>query len=113
MPVDDIKPTRPDQEVPPVSEDKHIVSQGGERSPHLPHDRDESVSSQHSAPRQIIEQARRDTEAGLLDADVSPPMDALYKREFRQAEASDASSGPTEEADATPTPLRGRSPRAE
>ena len=65
-----------------------IMSDG--RGPQLPHERDESSSSQDSGPRPIIEQAGRDIEAGLEDDDLGPPMNDTYTREFR---AGDDESG--------------------
>lgn len=65
-----------------------ITSDG--RGPQLPHERDESSSSQDSGPREVIQQAHRDLEAGLKDDDLGPPMDETYAREFR---AEDDASG--------------------
>lgn len=61
-----------------------VPVQGGERAPRLPHERDESSSSQElGESRDVIEQAARDTEAGIQDSSLGPPMDALYQRRFR------------------------------
>jgi hypothetical protein len=48
----------------------------------LPHERDESVGAAGQAPRKIIEQARRDLEAGLVDTDMraTPGLDAQRRR---------------------------------
>jgi hypothetical protein len=35
----------------------------------LPHERDESHSSQGSGPRRVIEQAKRDIDRGIVDTD--------------------------------------------
>ena len=44
----------------------------------LPHERDESVGAAGQAPRKVIEQARRDLEAGQVDTDMraTPGLDA-------------------------------------
>ena len=78
------------EQVATLGETTSIMS--GERAPKLPHEIDESCSSQGSGPREVIEQARKDAEAGLEDDDLGPPMDATYHREFRsQGDASGAS----------------------
>ena len=48
----------------------------------LPHERDESVGAAGRAPRRVIEQARRDLEAGLVDTDMraTPGLDAQRRR---------------------------------
>ena len=48
----------------------------------LPHERDESVGTAGRAPRRVIEQARRDLEAGLVDTDMraTPGLDAQCRR---------------------------------
>ncbi len=58
-----------------------VMSEG--RAPRLPHERDESSSSQSSGPRKIMEQASKDLEAGLEDSSMGPPVDETYRREFR------------------------------
>lgn len=52
----------------------------GEPAPRMPHERDESSDSQDSAPRRIIEQARRDIVSGQKDTDKGPPLDETYRR---------------------------------
>jgi hypothetical protein len=44
----------------------------------LPHERDESTNTVASAPDAMIEQAKRDLDAGLVDTDmrVTPGLDA-------------------------------------
>ena len=55
---------------------KHPVAatqpRGGAAPPKLklPHERDESVGAGGRAPRKVIEQARRDLEAGQVDTDL-------------------------------------------
>ena len=48
----------------------------------LPHERDESLGSAGRSPRQVIEQARRDLEAGQVDTDMraTPGLDAQRRR---------------------------------
>ena len=65
----------------PNAETKPVLS--GDRAPRLPHEHDESASSQDSGPREVIEQAYRDVQNGLVDSDRGPAMDALYKRTLR------------------------------
>ena len=50
----------------------------------LPHERDESVGAAGQAPRKIIEQARRDLEAGQVDTDMraTPGLDAQRRRKL-------------------------------
>ena len=49
----------------------------GEALP-LPHERDESTNSVASAPDAVIEQAKRDLDAGMVDTDMraTPGLDA-------------------------------------
>lgn len=81
-------PKEPCKDVPCQGETVTIMSDG--RGPKLPHERDESCSSQDSGPREVIEQAHRDVEAGIEDDDLGPPMNDTYEREFR---AEDDESG--------------------
>ncbi len=48
----------------------------------LPHERDESVGAAGQAPRKVMEQARRDLEAGQVDTDMraTPGLDAQRRR---------------------------------
>lgn len=59
-----------------------VMSEG--RAPKLPHERDESSSSQDSGPREVIRQAHKDVKAGIQDSDIGPPMDRTYERQFRK-----------------------------
>lgn len=52
----------------------------GEVAPRLPHERDESTDSQVSRPREVIEQARRDVDQGLVDTDRGPVLDDAYQK---------------------------------
>jgi hypothetical protein len=61
-----------------------VMSDGS--APKLPHERDESSSSQQSEPREVIEQASKDLAAGIVDGDMGPPMDDTYFREFREGD---------------------------
>lgn len=61
--------------------------QGGSRAPKLPHERDESSTSQHQAESQdVIEQAAKDLEAGLQDTSKADAMDEVYQRGFRDGD---------------------------
>jgi len=53
----------------------------------LPHERDESVGAAGQTPRSVIEQARRDLEAGLVDTDMraTPGLDAQRRRRLVKA----------------------------
>ena len=53
----------------------------GEPAPRLPHEHDESADSGRSAPREIIRQAKRDTDSGKVDTDRGPPADAAYRKQ--------------------------------
>jgi len=48
-----------------------------------PHERDESVDSQHSEPRNIIKQAHDDVERGLADTTRGEATDQTYERNLR------------------------------
>lgn len=52
----------------------------GIQSPRLPHERDESADSQHSEPREVIEQAHEDVQEGRQDTDKGPPLDDTYRK---------------------------------
>lgn len=81
-------PPLPD-EAPSIQGETVTITTDG-RAPKLPHERDESASSQASGPREVIQQAQRDLDAGMKDSDLGPPMDETYSREFR---AEDDESG--------------------
>lgn len=72
------------QAAPKQGETLPVMSDG--RAPRLPHERDESSSSQSSEPRENIQQAAKDIEAGIKDGDLGPPMDDTYHREFRKGD---------------------------
>lgn len=48
----------------------------------LPHERDETLGAAGRSPRKVIEQARRDLEAGQVDTDMraTPGLDAQRRR---------------------------------
>lgn len=84
-------PRRPHQPAsptdrPPQGETLPVMSEGS--APRLPHERDESSSSQGSAPREVIEQASKDIARGIQDSDLGPPMDDTYERAFRKDKAN-------------------------
>lgn len=51
--------------------------------PRLPHERDESASSQHGPDQEVVRQAARDIENGLQDTGTGPVLDATHRRAFR------------------------------
>ena len=55
----------------------------GDPSPRLPHERDESADDAGAAPRPLVEQARRDVEAGRSQTDKGEATDELYGRTLR------------------------------
>lgn len=55
--------------------------------PPLPHERDESASSQRGPDQEVIQQAARDIENGLEDTGTGPVLDATHRRLFRDDEA--------------------------
>lgn len=57
--------------------------------PRLPHERDESASSQRGPNQPVIRQAARDIENGLVDTDVGPVLDATQRRLFGDDEQED------------------------
>ncbi len=70
-----------DQDRPASPAQGHTRSKvDGKVTPRLPHERDESSDSQHSAPREHMKQASKDLEAGLVDTDKGPPLDRTYKQ---------------------------------
>ena len=52
--------------------------------PALPHERDESTSHVATAPDPVIQQAKRDLDAGLVDTDMraTPGLDAKRRAEL-------------------------------
>ena len=52
------------------------------RQPRLPHERDQSLDSQDSPPREKMRQARGDLDRGLVDTDKGPELDRVYRRNF-------------------------------
>lgn len=76
------KPTRPDQ---PNAETKPSI--GNEPVPRLPHERDESASSQQGPDQEVIRQAARDIENGLEDTGTGPVLDTTHRRLFRDEDA--------------------------
>lgn len=52
------------------------------QAPLLPHERDQSTGSADEAPREVMRQAKRDLDAGLVDTDMhaSAGMDAERRR---------------------------------
>ena len=62
------------------------VEQGGESSPRLPHERDQSSDSQQTPdgnPPAIGRKAHDDVERGLVDTDRGPVADEVYNRKVK------------------------------
>ena len=59
------------------------VPTGGEDLP-LPHERDESITSVAEEPDPVMQQAKRDIDAGLVDTDMhaTPGLDAALRKEM-------------------------------
>ncbi len=53
-------------------------------APRLPHERDESASSQRGPDQEVVKQAARDIENGLEDTGMGPVLDDTHRRAFRQ-----------------------------
>ena len=60
----------------PQTSDKEV-------SPRLPHERDESSDSQTSEPSEVMRQAKKDIDRGLVDTDRGPVMDKVYEEKVR------------------------------
>jgi hypothetical protein len=52
----------------------------GHQAPKLPHERDESRSSQDGETDEVVKQAARDIQSGQRDTSMGPPMDDTYHR---------------------------------
>ena len=55
----------------------------GERSPRLPHERDESSDSGQSEPRDVIRQAHDDIESGKRETDRGEVTDEVYRKTLK------------------------------
>jgi len=55
---------------------------GGEPAPRLPHEHDESASSQQGPDQPVVQQAARDVRKGLPDTDRGPVLEELRGRIF-------------------------------
>ena len=71
----------------------------------LPHERDQAAGQVSSALDPIIEQARRDLDAGMVDTDMraTPGLDAARRARLVPTPAPDANTN-------APAPARGTSP---
>lgn len=65
---------------PGIQPGETTVTIEGRQVPRLPHERDESGSSQKGPHDEVIQQAARDLKAGQLDTSMGPPMDDTYHR---------------------------------
>lgn len=61
----------------------------GEPVPRLPHERDESASSQQGPDHEVIQQAAEDLRNGLEDTDRGPVLEELHGRIFRRSAPPD------------------------
>jgi len=62
------------------------VEQGGESTPRLPHERDQSSDSQQTPegkPPRIGRQALDDIERGMVDTDRGPVADEVYNKKVK------------------------------
>ncbi len=59
------------------------AAKDGEKSPRLPHERDESSDSGTSEPRDVIRQAKADLDSGKQATDRGEATDAAYQRQKR------------------------------
>lgn len=57
--------------------------------PRLPHERDESASSQRGPDQEVVRQAARDIENGLQDTGTGPVLEATHRRAFPETEPED------------------------
>lgn len=78
------KPTSAHQ---PNAETKPSVH--NEPVPRLPHERDESASSQRGPDQEVVRQAARDIENGLEDTGTGPVLDATHRRLFRSKDEAE------------------------
>lgn len=74
----------PVQGNPPNAETKPSVR--NRPVPRLPHERDESASSQRGPDQEVVRQAARDIENGLEDTGTGPVLEETHRRAFRNEE---------------------------
>lgn len=65
---------------PGIQPGETIVTIHGHPAPKLPHERDESGSSQHGPHDEVVKQAAKDIQDGQQDTSMGPPMDDTYHR---------------------------------
>lgn len=75
---------RPRVRTPGIQPGETIPTILGRQVPKLPHEHDESGSSQHGALDENVQQAARDIKAGQQDTSNGPPMDDTYHRIFHE-----------------------------
>ncbi|MGJ7543214.1 hypothetical protein [Variovorax sp. LT1R16] len=76
-------PQKPDQ----PDDGKTRATQGGESSPRLPHERDESSDSQRNTDGTATEVGKRahdDVERGAVDTDRGPVTDRVYNDKVKR-----------------------------
>lgn len=69
---------------PGIQAGETIVTIHGHQVPRLPHERDESRSSQNGPHDEVVKQAARDIASGQRDTSMGPAMDATYHRVFHE-----------------------------
>jgi hypothetical protein len=81
------RPSRPRQDAPKARERQGdtlpVQGEKQQRSPRMPHERDESADSQQASDpsaRSMGEMAREDIERGRVDTDKGPVLDETYER---------------------------------
>lgn len=78
---------------------------GDQRSPRLPHERDESSDSQPGGDSDgVIKQAHDDLERGLVDTDRGPVLDRTYEHSVRPPDGATRDRAAPDDAD--PGPVR-------
>jgi hypothetical protein len=73
----------PDSGPSPQGNTVPVQGETQQRSPRLPHERDESADSQaagEASGKRIGERAREDLEQGQVDTDKGPALDATYDK---------------------------------
>lgn len=86
-PMQNRRPSRPRRDAPQARERQGntlpVQGEKQQRSPRMPHERDESADSQQASDpsaRSVGEIAREDIERGLVDTDKGPVLDETYDR---------------------------------
>lgn len=57
-----------------------LVKPGRSESPHMPHERDESVGATGGVPSERVQQGHRDLKRGVQDTSRAPEADRAYDK---------------------------------